>query len=1039
MEKKAFQYKLIESLEQFQKNTAVEYGDNVPTYRDLDEKSNCIANWLIHKGVNRDAQVGIKIENRVDFIVTLIGVLKAGAVFVPLTSDYPEERLSAMIEAVDIRLIIGDRGGNPAGPEVFVFDEILLNREPMWFTTRPDIAYDPEDKIYIYFTSGSTGKPKAILGKNKSLLHFIQWEIETFNIHHRSRGSQLITPGFDAFLRDLFVPLLAGGTVCIPPHTDIIVNAEELIRWVDKTGVSLIHCVPSLFRLLDSGELTPDNFKDLKYIMLSGEPIIPAELAGWYDTFGQRIQLVNFYGPTETTMIKSFYPIKETDVDKERIPIGKPIKGARLIVCDENLELCDKLITGEIYIRTPFRTFGYYNEPGLNNERFIPNPFTNNPGDILYKTGDLGRLLPDGNIEFLGRVDRQVKVRGIRIELEEIEHALIGHPAVKDAAVIKKESGSTALLVGFVTMSGEENGIKNYLAGKLPEYMIPNSIVKIEEFPRKPNGKIDYDLLPDLLLDESDAYKAPRNKLESKLLDIWHEILEVEKIGVLHNFFECGGNSLNVMALLSKIHREFDIRIPLGEIFDNPTIEQQAAIIGHSMRDAFHSIKKAEVKEYYSLSSAQKRLYVLQGMDPHSLSYNSPMVVFLEGDLDRRKLKETFEKLIQRHESFRTSFELVDGEPVQKIHKEVPFDVEYYEAGDARGDEKYIPKEFFRVFDLTRAPLMRVGLASAAENKYTLMVDLHHIITDGISMGLLIQQFGALYSGEELPPLKLQYRDYAEWQNSEEQKEAKKSQEAYWVDQFSGDLPVLNLPTDFERPEMKSFEGGALPFVVGREELNGLKEIALEEGTTLFIVLLSVFYVMLHKIGGQEDIIVGTPIAGRHHDDLEQVIGMLVNTLVLRNFPKSDHTFREFLRDVKSRVLDAFENQDYQFEDLVEKLEVEKDTGRNPLFDVMFGLQTTVGADVEMPGLNAVQYEIDPGTSKFDMTLNSMESRGELHCTFEYCTKLFKREKIERFINYFKDIISNILTDKDIQLKAITVYHDLESIQTTELEMDFGF
>lgn len=1065
--KETFQNELHERLVKYQDKIASEIGNKVISYGEIDRRSNCIANFIVDKGVKKETQIGIIIEDRIDFILTIIGILKAGCIFVPLSSVLPKNRLDKMIDTVDISFIIGDSvginyiselgGTRREKHQIALVGDLLAGQSAEKFTKCPCIHYTPEDRIYIYFTSGSTGVPKAIVGKNKSLLHFINWEIETFNIESNFRISQFITPLFDAFLRDVFSALFAGGVICIPSSTELILNPGELIKWIDRNGICLIHCVPGLFRMFNH-HIVEDIFKSLKYILLSGESINPSDLVNWYNKLGDRIQLVNLYGPTETTMIKSFYFITGNDVNRQRIPVGKPMKGARIIICDKNLKMCDELITGEIYIRTPFRTHGYYNNPALNKEKFIPNPFTKNPDDVLYKTGDLGRFLADGNIEFLGRIDRQVKIRGIRVELEEIENAIALHPSVKEAAVVNTNSSiGIKLLVCYITEKKNNANVleekdlttdlKSFLYENFPEYMVPDKVIKIDKFPRKPNGKIDYESLLGLYKDEAKNYKPPKNKLEERLAEIWKEILEVEnifKVGRDENFFESGGNSLHVMSLLSKIHREFNVRITLAQIFNNPTIETQAGIIQKSATEEFYEIGFVEEKDYYTLSSAQKRLFILQQMDLEGKGYNMPLVVVFKGNLDRDRLGEAFKKLIQRHESLRTSFELNGFEPVQRINKEVPLNVEYYELEEAsdtklKKKEEDILKSFSRAFDLDLPPLLRVGLIKVGQTKYILMVDMHHIITDGISMGLLIRDFSAIYSGEELPKLRRQYKDFSEWQNSKEQMNAKRIQEEYWLRELSGELPVINLLPDYERPSLKNFEGNSINFVIDRVMFAGLKTLAAQEGTTLFIIILSLFNIMLMKISGLEDIIVGSPVAGRRDSDFEHIIGMLVNTLALRNYPRNDITFVQFMAEVTRRTLEVFENQDYQFETLVKRLGLYNNPTRNPIFDVLFVLQNRVKKDVEIPGLKLLPYYYESGTSKFDLTLNCQEASDTLYCRFEYCTKLFKQQKIERFIQYFKDIVEAVLKNRDIMLRDIKVSHNLISLNRENLNMDFGF
>ena len=1111
---KPLQQQLQQGFNKFSRKTAIEYGNQIITYRELDRVSGYIANWLIHKGIPSETFIGILLENRVEFISVMLGVLKTRCVFVPLDSSYPPDRLAAMIKSTGMRFIITDREKANSRQltgdediELIPFDQVISPDKPTGnrvqkFERQPDLAYSPEDIIYICFTSGTTGTPRAMMGKNQSLLHFIHWEIETFGITASSRISQLTTPVFDAFLRDIFVPLCAGGVICIPPTGQTLLHSHQLISWLEQSRLHLLHCVPAVFRWLNASELiNKDSFQELNTILLSGEPIHPPDLEHWYDTFGERIQLVNLWGTSETTLAKTCYYIRPTDINRERIPVGTPLPGARVVVLDETPEICDQLVIGELYIKTPFSTAGYYNDPGLNLRRFIPDPFMNiKDNDFncqLHKTGDLGRILADGNIDVLGRNDRQVKVRGVRVELEEIESILVKHPMISEAVVLKKNiSADNELLCGYITATanaGDEESlflenVKAYVSEKLPDYMVPGKLVKLAKIPRKPSGKIDYDALPDPLEEEKIHSQSPRDNVERKLLELWSDILGIgkESIGVTSNFFQLGGNSLNIMTLISRVHREFDIRIMLAEIFNNPTIEKQAKILGKTPGDAlaaekqFIPIDAVEKKEHHVASSSQERLYVLQQMDPDSTVYNMPEMHLLELEQQhhKNKLEQTFRQLIRRHESLRTSFRMVNEKPVQCLHEEVDFEIEYYQVEEEEqktegrrqmtGDRlqaaggktntylssviRHLSSEFIRPFDLTRAPLFRAGLIHIPgfapahvsqeknnENKYLLMVDMHHIISDGVSHRILVKDFFTLYSGGQLSELRIQYKDYSEWQRaklvSKDERDPIKRQEEYWLSQFDRELPVIDLPIDFARPELQDFEGRTLNFNISPEDAAALRNIALEEGATLYMMILALFYILLAKLSSQEDFIVGTDIAGRTHAQLEPIIGMFVNTLVLRNFPAGNKRFREFLLQVKEKTLAAFQNQDYPFEELVEQAAVNRDPSRNPLFDVLFSFMSNdhtpppqkTGKENSLFKTAAYSYENQ--TAKFDLTLNGSETGERLSFFFEYSTKLFKKETIQRFIDYFKKIVSAVIRDPGKRISGIEIISKEEKKQ----------
>jgi len=680
------------------------------------------------------------------------------------------------------------------------------------------------------------------------------------------------------------------------------------------------------------------------------------------------------------------------------------------------------------------------------------NPLTNDQcpvtNDRLYCTGDLARWLPDGNIEFLGRIDHQVKIRGFRIELGEIESQLLNIDEIKDAVVMAKEEGKSkeetylcAYIVTLETASIDLSEIKKILSKNLPDYMIPLCFVQVEEIPLTSNGKINRKALPEPELVKSENYTAPRNEIERKLVNIWSDVLNVDQdvISIDANFFELGGHSLKAAILTSRVYKELNVKIPLVEIFKTSTVSGLSEYIKSSRQDKYASIDPVEEKEFYELSSAQKRLYISQQMEPGSIAYNLPAVIWLEGELERENLEGALLKVINRHESFRTSYQIINRKAFQKINNpgEIDFTLTYYEAHEE--ESQPIIKQFSRPFDLSIAPLIRVGLIKIDKKKFILMVDSHHIISDGTSKDIFLNDLIRLYKGEELPPLRLQYKDFSQWKNSKGEMEAVRKQEQYWKNQFEGELPLLELPGDYQRPPVKSFEGSILSFEMGPEETNGLKELALAENVTLYMLLLALYYVLLWELTGNSDIVVGTGALGRNHPDLMPIIGMFVNTLALRNYPKGEMSFIDFLKEVRKNTLDAFANQDYQFEDLVDHVMETRYPDRNPLFDVGFLLQNLESAVVEIPNLKLTPFFHEMNTTKFDMSMAAVEAGDKLNFTIQYTTKIFKQETIQRFIGYFKEIVSSVLENKTIKLKDITISHDLEDSESDVLKIDFGF
>jgi hypothetical protein len=667
----------------------------------------------------------------------------------------------------------------------------------------------------------------------------------------------------------------------------------------------------------------------------------------------------------------------------------------------------------------------------------------------------------------------------MRIEIGEIENQLMKHGNIKEAVVMARESaaspGGEKFLCAYIVPVHRDPGtisrenLQEYLSRTLPQYMIPSYFVQMDNIPLTPSGKIDRSALPAPGIQVKKDYIPPRDELEKKLVKIWSEVLGRDashasqlrtSLGIADNFFQWGGHSLKAAILISRIHKELNAVVPLVEIFKTPVISGIAGFIKKQATLPFSSIHPVEVKEYFPLTSHQKRLYIVRQMDDQGIGYNTPSMWILEGRIDKNRFENAFLKLIQRHESLRTSILTVKGETVQRIHDAAAFEIEYYDIkevkvkveGDPTVDRKHLEgtmglaplsldpatgnpqslpaliSSFIRPFDLSQAPLLRVGLAELQHppntlrdqtfqeekgvkgdmkgGRYLLMVDMHHIISDGFSINVLIKDFMALYKGKDLPPLKIHYKDFSGWQKDKKQNEILKQQEAYWLEQFKGDIPALNLPTDYMRPALQSFAGRVSKFEMDREDTRLLKLLAHQEGTTLFIVLLSIYTIFLAKLGGQEDIVVGTPVAGRRHADLESVIGMFVNTLALRNFPLRTRTLNQFLKETKERAINAFENQDYPYENLVETVAVRRDTSRNPLFDTVFLLQNVDFPALEIPGMTLTPYDFETNISKFDLSLYGCESNETIIFSVEYCTKIFKQDTINRFITYFRTDVS---------------------------------
>ncbi|MFB6367713.1 condensation domain-containing protein, partial [Paenibacillus elgii] len=580
--------------------------------------------------------------------------------------------------------------------------------------------------------------------------------------------------------------------------------------------------------------------------------------------------------------------------------------------------------------------------------------------------------------------------------------------------------------------------LRSAMSQELPGYMIPSYFVQLERLPLTPNGKIDRKALP---APEGGAigseYTAPRTPLEAKLVRIWQEVLGVTTVGVKDNFFDLGGHSLRATTLVSKVHKELNVDLPLRDVFRYATVEEMAQAIARMEQQEHVSIPLLEARDYYTLSSVQRRLYIQHQMEGAELSYNMSGMMALSGALDRKRFEEAFRGLIARHETLRTGFEMVNGEPMQRVYPEVDFALEYMQASEEEAEK--VAGRFVRVFDLEHPPLLRVGLIEVTRERHILMFDIHHIISDGVSSGILIEELLRLYNGEELPPLRIQYKDYAAWQQSEAQGERMKRQEAYWMNLLDGELPTLELPTDFARPAVRSYEGDALEFRIDKQRSEGLQRIAENTGSTIYMVLLAVYSILLHKYSGQEDIIVGTPISGRTHADMEPLIGMFVNSLAIRNYPAGEKPFLSYLEEMKETLLGAYENQDYPFEELVEKVRGTRDLSRHPLFDTMFVMETKEERVNRFGELSIEPFIQTETVAKFDLTLELTLEDEDIQGRFEYCTKLFARNMIDNYAQDLLEIISRICEQPSILLKDISLSGHSEQGEDLVEAIDFVF
>ncbi|MBA4531487.1 non-ribosomal peptide synthetase [Brevibacillus halotolerans] len=991
--------------EQVDKNpdqVALVFGEAQLTYRELNEKANQMARGLRKQGVLPNQVIGLLTDRSLEMIIAILAIFKAGGAYMPIDPSYPSERIQYMLADSRTHLLLVQKAEMiPAKYQ----GEVLLLTEDSWMeenTDNLDLVNQAQDLAYVMYTSGSTGKPKGNLTTHQNIVKTIM-NNGYMEITPNDRLLQLSNYAFDGSTFDIYSALLNGASLILVP-THVLMNPTNLASVIQDQHITVSFMTTSLFNTLV--ELDVTSLKHMRKVVFGGEKASIKHVEKALDYLGAG-RLVNGYGPTETTVFATTYTVDHTIKETGIMPIGRPLNNTKVFILGADNHLQPIGALGELCVSGEGLARGYLNLPELTADRFVENPFMR--GERMYRTGDLARWLPDGSIEYVGRIDEQVKIRGHRIELGEIEARLLEHPAISETVLLAKqdEQGHSFLCAYLVTNGAWSVAeLRKHIKETLPDSMVPSYFIEIDKMPLTSNGKADKRALPEPDVQQVSSYIAPETETEEKLVQLFQEILSVEQVGTQDNFFELGGHSLKAMMLVSRMHKELDIEVPLKDVFARPSVKELAAFLTNTEVSDYIAIEPAAKQEFYPVSSAQRRMYVVEQIgSSNTTSYNMPFLLEIGGALDVVGLQKALKKLVIRHESLRTSFHMVDEVLMQKIHPDVEWDLMVMEAKDE--DLPQIIDGFIQPFDLSYASLFRAGLVRMEADRHLLMLDMHHIISDGVSTNVLFQDLMQIYQGKELPSLRIQYKDYAVWQQAEAQVNRLREQEQYWLNQFSGELPVLEMPTDYTRPSIQQSEGDIWSFEISAEIINKVKKLSSSQGTTLYMTLLAAYQVLLSKYTGQEDVIVGSPIAGRPHADVEKIVGMFVNTLAFRGQPKSTQTFSAYLSEVKEQVLHAYDNAEYPFEELLEKLDLERDLSRHPLFDTMFALQNMEMAEINIMDLSFQPRDLTWKNAKFDLTWMMAEAEN-LYVTIEYSTSLFKPETIERLGKRFTHLLKQI-------------------------------
>ncbi|HEX6040047.1 non-ribosomal peptide synthetase, partial [Longimicrobium sp.] len=1011
---------------------AIRMGDDALTYGELDARANRLAHHLRALGVGPDVKVALCMERSLEMVVGLMGALKAGGAYVPLDLGYPAERLAFMARDARVRVLLTQErmlDALPAHSGTVVCldrDRAEIERNP---ATAPETGVTADHLAYVIYTSGSTGTPKGTEVPHRAIPGFfrgadyVSWDAEQVHLQHASTS-------WDVLTLELWPSLMTGArTVLFPARASEPVLLGEQVA---AHGVTILWLSSAYFNLII--DTCPEILAGVTQVMTGGESVSPSHVRRAQALYPE-MRLVNGYGPSECTVFASAYVIP-AGFEGAAVPIGTPVGDRRVYLVDDRMRLSPRGVPGELCIGGPAVARGYLGQPGMTADRWVPDPFAAEAGARMYRTGDRVRWLNDGTLEFVGRVDFQAKVRGFRVEPGEIEAALLDDVRVREAVVaVREDVPGDRRLVAYATAADGAaltlSELRSIVKQRLPEYMVPQAFVLLETMPISAHGKIDRRALPapGAWTDE-DAYVAPRTPTEALLAGLYADVLRVDRVGAEDDFFALGGHSLLATRLVSRVRQTFRVELPLRALFDAPTVAGLAATVDDLLRDGgaaeLPPLVPVARDGALPLSFAQQRLWFIDQMDPGTVTYNIPFALRLRGALDGAVLERAMTEIARRHETLRTRFAGDGGAPVQVIDDARPVAIPVTDLRHLPGYERdewvrgIAADEARRPFDLRSGPLFRAALLRVDDEEHALLVTLHHVISDGWSMGVLVREVSELYGaygrGEESPlaELPVQYADFAAWQRGWLRGEVLDAQLAWWRGQLAGAPPLLELPTDRPRPQVMSDRAGTVPFAVDGETGRALQALARREGATLFMTLTAAWQLLLSRYSGQDDVTVGSPIAGRTRVETEGLIGFFVNTLVLRTDLSGAPTFRELLGRVRETTLGAYQHQDIPFEKLVEELAPERSLSHTPLFQVLFVLQNNERATLRLGDLAAEPLQAGEPTVKFDLSLGLGETEdGGLAGALAYRAELFDAPTVERMLEHFGALLRAVAAQPD--------------------------
>ncbi len=1028
------------------------------SYRSLYDATLSLSSFLDTCSENRSELCFVLVSSPIAYVESLLGIFRSGKVYVPISANYPDARIIYLLNRYRPGWLILDAGTvsrytsirsrltilprvssydlSPFGGQALDWEEYKRALTPNRSATSPSIDLRPNDPCYLYFTSGSTGAPKGVLGVYRGLNHFIDWELRYLEVEEGIRVGQFTGVGFDAFLRDVFVALCSGGTLCIPPREGGVVQTSLVPSWLQGQKINLIHCVPTFFRELISeseGERVP--LSDLRYVLLSGERLYGEDIANWCDRFYQSAQLVNLYGATETTMVKFAYKIDQEKDVKGSIPIGVPISGAKAIIFNSNLEIVDDGVVGELYIKTAYSSLGYYGDQEMTDSCFVGHPMLKE-GDRMYKTGDLAVRRSDGVYEFRGRKDDQIKLRGIRIELGEIENHLRSHPSVEDVHVLYEEPKS--LLCAFVKsrsgISAEEASV--FCKAHLPTYMLPGIYLVKEAFPVNSNGKTDVARLREMFLGHlrelGEVHTAPRNETEERLVGIWRSLLGAERVGVHDNFFELGGHSLTAIRVISSIKKDFQVSLSIPDFFAHQTVCELAKKIegmDKMPEDGHHLPKDQDRPNKIPLSFAQESIWFidqLKGTVDHHIS----AVFKLKGIVDKTALNHALNALVERNEILATTYYESNNKVFQKKILGKKPNITFQRTHGFPTDTDL--KDIINIpFDLKKDHMIRVHLIEWGEQQYVLIFTVHHIASDALSTPILINEFIQLYEhrflgkGLTLPPKTHQYSDYAIWQRNSFKEQKLKECHEYWNIKLNK-LNTLNLPKVKidEKEELIPIQ-----YEINTKQHNKITKLCKQENVSLFMFMLGIYSLALHRFTGDKDICIGSPISNRIREEDSVVVGNFLNTIALRCDLTKNISFLSLLSQIKDTTLEAYTYSYIPFETIVSGLQIPRRENENPIFKVVLNtINFMEDYDLCVEGLSVQQLHLDKSIHKQDITLYVREQKNHINITFLHDNRRIKGAFVSSLAKHFKEVIKSVLDKPD------RMTQELGNISKSEME-----